>query len=314
MLGLNHELIYSGPIFDAHTHIIDTDVLQTLVKIGTKYGVERSLLICHSLSAKEFAEKMYPGRFILAKYIASTLRFTENVDAIVREVKTLREEGYAVAKMQSAPMMRGRAKVHPDVLRMDSVELDPLFEALADEDIPFLLHLSDPDTYYKTRYNDQNYFSSKEADLQELEGVVVRHPEVKLQLAHFAAQPEAWRLDELGKWFETYRNFNVDTGSARWMVRELGKDPLKSRKFLTRYADRILFGTDCVAYTPEIDYYEGRYKALRLLFESDAKRVPLPFIDADTVNSGGTFINGLVLSDSVCRKIYWENAERLYGH
>jgi predicted TIM-barrel fold metal-dependent hydrolase len=314
VLGLSHELKYSGPIFDAHTHIIDIDVLPVLVKIGIKYGVKRSLLICHSLGAKKFAEKMYPGRFVLAKYIPSTLRFTENVDAIVREVKTLREEGYALAKMQSAPMMRGRAKVSPDILKMDSFELDPLFEALADEDIPFLLHLSDPDTYYEKRYNDQSYFSSKEVDLQELEGVVARHPEVKLQLAHFAAQPEVRRLNELGKWFNTYNNFNVDMGSARWMVRELGKDPSKSRAFLTKYADRILFATDCVAYTPEIDYYEGRYKSLRLLLESDAQGVPLPFTDADTVDSGGTFINGLALSDSVCRKIYWENAERLYRH
>ncbi len=314
MLGLSHELRNSGPIFDAHTHIIDTDVLQTLVKIGIKYGVKRSLLICHSLGAKEFAEKMYPGRFVLAKYIPSTLRFTENVEAIVKEVKTLKEEGYDLAKMQSAPMMRGRAKVSPDVLKMDSIELDPFFEALADEDIPFLLHLSDPDTYYKKRYNDQSYFSSKETDLQELEGVVARHPKLKFQLAHFAAQPETGRLKELGKWFDTYKNFNVDMGSARWMVRELGKDTSKSREFLTKYADRILFATDCVAYTPEIDYYEGRYKSLRLLLESDAQHVALPFTDADTVDSGGTFINGLALSDSVLKKIYWENAEHLYGH
>jgi predicted TIM-barrel fold metal-dependent hydrolase len=312
VLELNYELKYNGSIFDAHTHIIDIDVLQTLVEIGARFGVKKSLLICHSLGAKEYAEKAYPGRFVLAKYIPSTLRFTESVDAIVKEVQTLREEGYALAKMQSAPMMRGRAKVHPNVLKMDSVELDPFFNALADEDIPFLLHLSDPDTYYEKRYNDQSYFSSKEADLQELEGVVARHPEVELQLAHFAAQPETGRLNELGKWFNTYKNFNVDLGSARWMVRELGKDTSKSRAFLTKYADRILFATDCVAYTPEIDYYEGRYKSLRLLLESDAQSMPLPFADADTVDSGGTFINGLALSDSVCRKIYWENAERLY--
>ena len=284
------------------------------MKIGAKYEVKKSLLICHSLGAKEFAEKMYPGRFVLAKYIPSTLRFTENVNAIVREVKNLRDEGYALAKMQSAPMMRGRVKVRPDVLKMDSIELDPFFEALADEDIPFLLHLSDPDTYYEKRYNDRSYFSSKEIDLQELEGVVARHPNVKLQLAHFAAQPEIERLNELGKWFEMYKNFNVDMGSARWMIRELGKDPSKSRAFLTKYANRILFATDCVAYTPDIDYYEGRYKSLRFLLESDVQSMPLPFTDADTVDSGGTFINGLGLSDSVCRKIYWENAERLYEY
>ena len=97
------------------------------------------------------------------------------------------------------------------------------------------------------------------------------------------------------------------------MSRELSKDPQKAREFIIKYSDRMHFGTDCVGYTLERSYYEGRYLALRLLFETDVRNVPLPFPDADTVNTGGTYINGLNLPESVLKKIYWENANVFFS-
>jgi predicted TIM-barrel fold metal-dependent hydrolase len=136
---------------------------------------------------------------------------------------------------------------------------------------------------------------------------------VKLQIAHFAAQSEIHRLDNLARWFDTYPNFNIDTSSARWVSRELSKDPKKAREFIIKYQDRIVFGTDCVTWRPERDYYEGRYLALRLLLETDVEHRPLPFIDADTVDTGGTFINGLNLPKDVLQKIYWDNLHQFFS-
>lgn len=291
---------------------MDTEALDTLVQVGSEFGVEKSILICHSLGAKKYAEKKFPGRFVYAKYFSGSMRFVSPIEDLVREIKVLREEGYHMAKMQSAPMMRGRANASPNYLRMDDDDMAVFFDAMKDEDIPFMLHLSDPDTYYASRYTDKRYFTSKERDLNELEGVIRRHGSMKLQLAHFAAQPEINRLDNLARWFETYPNFNIDTSSARWMSRELSKNPKKAREFFVKYQDRIQFGSDCVSWGPERNYYEGRYLALRLLLESDGSDMPLPFTDSDTVNTGGTFINGLNLPDSVLRKLYWDNVHKFY--
>jgi len=268
--------------------------------------------LCHSLGAKKYADEKFPGRFIFAKYFSGSMRFTSGVDELVREIRVLREEGYQMAKMQSAPVMRGRTSASPEYLRMDDDDMAPFFEAMKDEDIPFMLHLSDPDTYYASRYTDTQFYTSKERDLRELEGVLKRHSSMKLQLAHFAAQPEIHRLDNLARWFDTYPNFNIDTSSARWMSRELSKDSKKAREFFIRYQDRIQFGTDCVSWGPERNYYEGRYLALRLLLETDGKNIPLPFTDSDTVSTGGTFINGLDLPHSVLKKLYWENVHKFY--
>jgi predicted TIM-barrel fold metal-dependent hydrolase len=307
------KLEYTGSILDAHTHAIDDDGLDLLVDVQRKFGVSQAVLICHSLEIMKYADRTYPGRFIFAKYFSGSFRFTEGMEPMLKEIASLKEEGYQCAKIQSAPVMRGRASADPDVLRMDSDEMARFFEMMQDEDIPFILHLSDPDTYYATRYTDPKHYSSKERDLDELEGVLARYPNMKFQIAHFAAQPEIHRLDNLARWFNTYSNFNVDTGSARWMSRELSKDSKRARDFLIKYSDRIHFGSDCVAFTPEREYYEGRYLALRLLFETNIQNEPLPFADADTLASGGTYINGLNLPKSVLDKIYWKNGYAFFS-
>ena len=284
-----------------------------LVKIGEDFGVKESLLICHSLEAKKYAEEKYPGRFIFAKYFSGSSRFGGGLETILAEIATLRDEGYHMAKMQSAPMMRGRASASLEELRLDEDEMARMFDAMKDEGVPFLLHLSDPDTYYATRYTDTSIYTSKEKDLQELEGVLKRHGSMKFQLAHFGSQSEIHRLDNLARWFDTYPNFSIDTSSARWVSRELSKDPKKAREFIIKYQDRIIFGTDCVTWGPDRNYYVGRYLALRLLLESTVEHRSLPFPDADTVDSGGTFINGLNLPKDVLQKIYWQNVKDFYA-
>ncbi|TFG29093.1 hypothetical protein EU527_16425, partial [Candidatus Thorarchaeota archaeon] len=168
-------------------------------------------------------------------------------------------------------------------------------------------------TYYETKYTDKKYYSSKERDLRELEGVLSRYNDMSLQIAHFAAQPEIHRLDNLARWFDTYPNFSIDTSSARWISRELSKDAKRARDFLIKYSERIHFGTDCVAFTPDEAYYAGRHLALRLLFETDVHNEPLPFTDTDTVNSGGTYVNGLNLPEEALERIYWSNIHRFFS-
>ena len=319
MSQLHSELTYEGPIFDAHTHAVDNGSLNLLVQIGQLHGVERTLLISHTQRVRKYAEKKYPGRFIFAKYFSGSRVFKKGASVVAREIENLLYEGYQLAKIQNAPVMRKRIKVGPDRIRFGDESCEPIFTTLVDNDIPLLLHMSDPDTYYARKYTNRQVYNTKEEDLSELEEVVSKHPNVRYQLAHLAAQPEVDRLSNLAHWLDSYPNFSVDTGSARWITRELSRDPERARKFLIEYQDRVVFGTDCIAFfrfkwrSSSKSYYDGRYLALRLLLETDVRGIPLPFKDKDTANTGGTLINGLSLPDRVLRKIYWENAVRFYG-
>jgi hypothetical protein len=96
------------------------------------------------------------------------------------------------------------------------------------------------------------------------------------------------------------------------MARELSKGTKKVREFMLKYSDRVLFGTDLSSNRGARDYFSGRYVAQRILWETKERETPLPFPDADTKDIGGTVINGLDLPLSVLRKLYWQNANRIY--
>jgi predicted TIM-barrel fold metal-dependent hydrolase len=305
------KLKYSGPIFDAHTHVIDLDALRLLVKVQEKYGIKKSLAIVHGDSFKEY-ENAFPGRFIFARYFSGWTVFTEGPEEAAGEAATLRKRGYGMVKMHFAPFWSDRLSEIEHVPAIDSHTFDPLFDAISDEGLPLLVHIADPDTYFATRYTDARVYGTKEEHLQEFENRLYRNPNLTFQAAHFAAQPEPHRLENLGRMFDKYPNLNVDLGSARWMCREFGRGPKQARDFILRNADRILFGTDCVASKMDEAYYNGRYSSLRLMLESDLVNEPLPFEDADTVGSGGTFINGLELPESALDKVYWANAKRIH--
>ncbi len=300
---------YDGPIFDAHTHVVDLDDLAIQVRIGETYGVKKALLIVHGDVIKDVRER-YPHKFIYAKYFSGWVLMGGEIDQAVKEAKVMREEGYLVAKMHFAPFWRTRLETD-STLSVDDSVLDPLFDCFRDNDIPVLIHISDPDTYYATRYPAEE-FGTKDEHLQQFEHRMKKSDQVQFQIAHFGAQPEIHRLENLARWFHENPKLYVDTGSARWIARELSKDPIKAREFVTKYSDRILFGTDCVSRTDDVSYYDGRYLAERLLWETEIRNEPLPFTDADTQNSGGTFINGLALPENVLSRLYWENAEKLY--
>ncbi|MBY8998452.1 MAG: amidohydrolase family protein, partial [Candidatus Thorarchaeota archaeon] len=208
---LHPELTYDGPIFDVHTHAVDNGSLNLLVQIGQQHGVERALLIPHTQRVRKYAEKKYPGRFIFVKYFSGSKLSTKGITVVARQIESLLDEGYQLAKLQNAPGMRKRVKSGPDKIRFGDESSEPIFAALVDNEIPILLHMSDPDTYYASKYANRHVYNTKEEDLKELEVAVARHPEVRFQLAHFAAQPEMDRLSNLARWLDSYPNFNVDT-------------------------------------------------------------------------------------------------------
>ncbi|MHA1771051.1 MAG: amidohydrolase family protein [Candidatus Thorarchaeota archaeon] len=311
MTSVDTAFTYTGPIFDAHTHVVDLEHLDLQVRIGKKYGVRKALLIVHGDSIEPI-EQRYPGMFVYAKYFSGWLLMGGEIDTAIKEAMKMQDEGYSVAKLHFAPFWKTRLKAN-SVIAVDDSSLDPLFEVFRDLDIPVLIHISDPDTYYLSKYPEQE-FGSKDDHLKQFENRLKRSPSVRYQIAHFGAQPELHRLDNLGRWLRENSEVFVDTGSARWMVRELSKDPERAREFLIEYANRILFGSDCVSRTGDESYYNGRYLAERLLWETTVRVRPLPFVDSDTINTGGTFINGLGLPNDVLDRLYWTNATSLYSN
>ena len=302
---------YRGPIFDAHTHIGAIDDISKMIAIEDDYGVSAQIGIVHNEEGFQAAKELYPDRFVFAKYLSLTDIARYNVEPVLGEVSRLRDQGYSLAKTWFGPRWRDYRDVPKD-FRINHPRLEPIFQALEDGGIPLIIHMGDPDTYYATQYRDTERYGTKEEHLSQLEEVLSRHPKLRFQVPHLGSQPEIHRLPNLSRWLDEYPNMVVDTASSRWMARELSKDMGKAREFMLRYQDRVLFGTDVSSSRCDRDYFSGRYVAQRILWETGELGTPLPFPDADTEDIGGTFINGLDLPLPVLRKLYWENAHRIY--
>ena len=304
---------YNGPIFDAHTHIGHTEDLYRMVQIEEEFRVTSQVAIVHGEGNLTPIRKQFPKRFVFAKYLSLSDVAHFEVDKVIAVIERIKSEGYGLAKMWFGPRWRDYYQEVPDNFRIDDLRLDPIFQALEDHNVPLLLHVADPDTYYDLHYQDKKKYGTKTESLAQLENVIERHPHLVFQLPHFGSQPEIHRLSNLAKWLDRFSNVILDTASSRWMARELSKDVNKARGFLTKYSDRVMFGTDLSTNRGSQDYFAGRYLAQRLLWETNVREKPLPFDDADTKDSGGTFINGLDLPVSVLSKLYWENAVRIHG-
>jgi predicted TIM-barrel fold metal-dependent hydrolase len=83
---------------------------------------------------------------------------------------------------------------------------------------------------------------------------------------------------------------------------ELGRQPRRTRELFMRYQDRVMFGTDNEV---SEDTYRNNFRWLETADE---------YFDYLGAPGQGRFeIYGLALPDPVLKKIYHENAERLFS-
>ncbi|MEA2062146.1 MAG: amidohydrolase family protein [Gemmatimonadota bacterium] len=197
---------------------------------------------------------------------------------------------------------------------VDDPRFDPLWAKCGELGIPVMIHVSDPKAFftpvdkYNERYDelgahpdwafDGEEFFSKEELLAQRNRVFAKHPETVFIGAHVGTLPE--ELHQVGMWLDTYPNFYIDI-SAR--IAELGRQPYTARKFMIRYQDRILFGTDS---PPNAELYRTYFRFL----ETDDEYFDY---SAGLSNQGRWRIYGLHLPDQVLEKIYNKNALRIIG-
>jgi predicted TIM-barrel fold metal-dependent hydrolase len=182
---------------------------------------------------------------------------------------------------------------------------DPMFEPTFArmEEIGMLgtsIHVCQP---YPTKWCDDpiRFWQAHNA----WERVLDRHPRLKVvnahMLDHFNSDEQ---LDYLMYVLETYPNVHVDLAARFQQFHRMDREKL--RGFMIKYADRILYGTD-IGGQPRA----GRYDQVAdMYFRS------FQLLETDKVIRGGFFgqteTQGLALPVNVLKKIYYENAARLY--
>lgn len=106
---------------------------------------------------------------------------------------------------------------------------------------------------------------------------------------------------------DRHANYRIDTSATKWIVREVARQPERVKDFVTRNANRVLFGSDLVAADrfQSFDHYASRYWAHQMMWET-AYRGESPIEDPDAETPPQ--LAGVDLPAEVLRQVYGENA------
>lgn len=218
------------------------------------------------------------------------------------------------------------------LLKVDDPGLDPLFERAGELGMPVAIHVGDPKAFWRPAtpdnerwdelqaHPDWSFYQSGVPSWQEIydafERRVARHPKTNFIAVHFGDDPED--PDNVARMLDRYPNFFLDTAAR---VPEMGRHPPeKMRRFFEKYQDRILFGTDTGIGPDQEDMMYGsngadpptRADEVRFFTETWRYFETLDRqFDSPTPIQGRWKIDGVGLSESILRKIYFENAVRL---
>lgn len=307
------------PVIDIHNHLRDLSKAEHYLEEMDKAGV----WICvglDGLSKDDFYKKHLEASHRVSKerfhiYFSPDFSKIEEPDFGVKEAQKLEEAvkmGVRGLKIYKSLGLGFKDK-NDKFIGVDDPRIDPIWAKCGELGIPVMIHVSDPKAFhagpvdkYNERYDELAHhpdwsfygdeFPSKDEILEQRNRVFERHPNTIFIGAHMANLPE--ELGRVSMWLEKYPNFYVDINAR---ISELGRQPYTARKFMIKYQDRILFGTDT---PPDAEAYRVYY---RFLETDDEYFDPTPAHKLQ----GRWMIYGLYLPDEVLEKIYNINALKI---
>jgi predicted TIM-barrel fold metal-dependent hydrolase len=118
----------------------------------------------------------------------------------------------------------------------------------------------------------------------------------------------AENLANVAENLDRFPNMSVDIAAR---IGELGRQPRATQKFFDRYQDRILFGTDATPHGDEFPqqvFNDSLYEIYYRFLETDDEY--FDYAPARIPPQGRWRIYGVQLSETILRKVYFENAAR----
>ncbi len=315
------------PVIDVHTHPMLNETktpedVKAWLRTMDEVGVGTSVVFIEAIG-DEFARqaalfKPYPDRFML--YCSMDLSNIEAPDYPQRAARELErcyrmgargvgevtDKGWGmqggvaalgIGGKKEPPLERSK-RMHPDDPR-----LDPFWEKCAELDMPVNIHASDHPSSWQPlgpnweRTPDFQHFNLVGKDIPSYEELLAmrdraaaRHPRTKFIACHLGNQGND--LASVAQALDRYPNLYLDISARDY---EVGRQPRFAVKFLTRYKDRVMFGTD-MGNAKEM--YQGWWRLLE---------------SADEFMPGRIWwrLYGLDLPAPLLRALYRDNAKRI---
>jgi len=195
-------------------------------------------------------------------------------------------------------------------LRIDDPEMDPIWEVMGRLGVPVFIHTGEPQEFFEpldyenerwlelALFPDRRNHGHGKVTFEELmterDNLFRKHPGTRFIAAHFG-----WHANDLGRaarMLEEFPNVSVEVGAVLY---DLGRQPRAARDFFVRYQDRVLFGKD--------SFQPSEYPYFWRVFETGDE-----YFDYYRDYHAFWKLYGMELPDDVLRKLYYENALRLF--
>jgi predicted TIM-barrel fold metal-dependent hydrolase len=268
-------------------------------------------------------DRRHPGRFLTFTQPfynrANEPDYPRFQADLIERAKKEGARGLKVLKTLGLYLRDGQGKL----VAVDDRRFDPMWEACGALGLPVAIHVSDPVAFFTPidRFNERfeelnNHpdwsfygkdFPSNAELLAARDRVIARHPRTQFIVLHFGNFSE--NLAHVAERMDRFPNFSVEMAAR---VGELGRQPRASRKFFDKYQDRILFGTDAVPKgydTPQQIFGDQLYEIYYRFLETEDEY--FDYAPAPVPPQGRWRIYGIGLPETILRKVYYQNAERL---
>jgi len=199
--------------------------------------------------------------------------------------------------------------------QISDAKFEPLFDACEKNGTHLVWHVADPETFWDIdripkRFVEQGWFYGDGTYIYpdqlygQVENVLSRHPKLKVTFAHFFFRSEHPEL--LEDLFAKYENVGVDITPGAEMYADFREKRTYYRDFFTKYADRILFGTDTEFERGAAADYEAYFDSLQDAVYTFAATDRDTFVIVEDVK-------GLDLPETAKDKILYQNFMRMAG-
>lgn len=307
------------PLIDGHTHCFTMEVVDNLVSVMKRLRLKayNNCAICHTGGARIsqnpiclMLKLMHPGKvyacgglfYKLAGQTKDTLDLRGQAERLI---------GLGFDGMK---MIEGKPTAYKELgIPLNDSVYDDYFGWLQDRQIPVVFHIADPETFWDREkipphfldqgwcYDDGTY-PTKEQLYEQVDDILSRFAKLRVIFAHFYFLSAD--IDRASAFLEKWPTVSFDITPGTEMYRNFSQNVDQWSEFFTRYADRIVFGTDNVCSVDQGDL-EGSIEKIHCMRR---------FLSGtDEFRFGRYEVRGLGLDESVLAKIYSGNFERHFG-
>jgi len=330
------------PVIDIHTHlgwskgeeisflttpdqilpVMDRKNVRTMVNLtgGSGAGLAQSIRTFESAAPGRFLTFTEPSWHRIAQPGYSQWQADE-----MERAKKAGAKGLKVLKTLGLFLREGGTT--GPLVKIDDPRFDPMWDACGRLGLPVAIHVSDPEAFFTPidRFNERydelgNHpdwsfhgrdFPSNAELLAARNRMFARHPNTRFIVLHVGNNAE--NLGFVSENLDRFPHHVVELGAR---IGELGRQPRTARRFIEKYQDRVLFGTDAVPPPdgenyPQQVFKDELYEIYYRFLETEDEY--FDYAPAVVPPQGRWRIYGLGLPEPILKKVYHDNAARILG-